>query len=69
MARTDCVLDGLDAIGKALAPVQQKRDSHVAPWDFDHPIRRFAETIRDRLILYFELNQMNHKPKLVAVTG
>jgi uncharacterized protein involved in exopolysaccharide biosynthesis/Mrp family chromosome partitioning ATPase len=62
-------LGGLDAIGKALAPVQQKRDSHVAPWDFDHPIRRFAETIRDRLILYFELNQMNHKPKLVAVTG
>ena len=48
---------------------EQKGDSHVAPWDFDHPIRRFAETIRDRLILYFELNRMNHKPKLVAVTG
>ena len=30
---------------------------------------RFAETIRDRLILSFELNGVNHKPKLVAVTG
>ena len=29
----------------------------------------FSEAIRDRLILYFELNRMNHKPKLVAVTG
>jgi polysaccharide biosynthesis transport protein len=32
-------------------------------------LRPFCEAIRDRLGLYFELNGMNHKPKLVAVTG
>jgi uncharacterized protein involved in exopolysaccharide biosynthesis len=32
-------------------------------------LRPFCEAIRDRLGLYFEVNQMTHKPKLVAVTG
>jgi polysaccharide biosynthesis transport protein len=32
-------------------------------------LRPFCEAIRDRLGLFFELNQMTHKPKLVAVTG
>jgi succinoglycan biosynthesis transport protein ExoP len=32
-------------------------------------LRPFCEAIRDRLGLYFEMNQMTHKPKLVAVTG
>jgi hypothetical protein len=32
-------------------------------------LRPFCEAIRDRLGLYFELNGMNHRPKLVAVTG
>ena len=40
----------------------------AAPWDSDHFIRRYSEAIRDRLVLYFEFNQMTHKPKLVAVT-
>ena len=39
------------------------------PWEFDHFIRPFCEAIRDRLILYFEVNRLHHKPKLVAVTG
>ena len=42
---------------------------HAAPWESDHFIRPYSEAIRDRLVLYFELNRMNHKPKLVAVTG
>jgi Mrp family chromosome partitioning ATPase/uncharacterized protein involved in exopolysaccharide biosynthesis len=42
---------------------------HPAPWDSEHFIRPFSEAIRDRLILFFEFNHMNHKPKLVAVTG
>jgi succinoglycan biosynthesis transport protein ExoP len=29
----------------------------------------FAEAIRDRLVLYFELAQMRHRPKLVGITG
>jgi len=40
----------------------------IAPWDSEHFIRPYSEAIRDRLVLYFELNQMVHKPKLVAVT-
>ncbi len=40
-----------------------------APWEIGHFIRPFSDEIRDRLILYFKLNNMTHKPKLVAVTG
>jgi polysaccharide biosynthesis transport protein len=32
-------------------------------------LRPFCEAIRDRLGLFFEVNHMAHKPKLVAVTG
>jgi uncharacterized protein involved in exopolysaccharide biosynthesis len=32
-------------------------------------LRPFCEAIRDRLGLFFDLNHMAHKPKLVAVTG
>jgi polysaccharide biosynthesis transport protein len=32
-------------------------------------LRPFCEAIRDRLGLFFEMNNMAHKPKLVAVTG
>jgi uncharacterized protein involved in exopolysaccharide biosynthesis/Mrp family chromosome partitioning ATPase len=43
--------------------------SETAPWEVGHFIRHYAESIRDRLLLYFQLNGMVHKPKLVAVTG
>jgi uncharacterized protein involved in exopolysaccharide biosynthesis/Mrp family chromosome partitioning ATPase len=47
------------------------KDEHssIAPWDVDHFIRPYSEAIRDRLGLYFKLNGMTHKPKLVGVTG
>ncbi len=41
----------------------------IAPWEVGHFIRPYSEAIRDRLGLYFELNRMTHKPKLVGVTG
>lgn len=41
----------------------------TAPWELDHFIRPYTEAIRDRLGLYFKLNGMTHKPKLVGVTG
>ena len=34
-----------------------------------HPLRRFYEGLRDRLIVYFETRNLNHNPKLVAVTS
>ena len=41
----------------------------LAPWEEGHFIRPFSEAIRDRLVLFFKLNNMTHKPKMVAVTG
>jgi len=41
----------------------------IAPWDSGHFIRPYAEAIRDRLGLYFELHGVTHKPKLVGFTG
>jgi len=40
-----------------------------APWDPNHSIRPHAEAIRDRLGLFFEVNGIDHKPKMIAVTG
>jgi len=34
-----------------------------------NPLQPFHETLRDRLIAYFESINLTHKPKLVAVTG
>jgi uncharacterized protein involved in exopolysaccharide biosynthesis/Mrp family chromosome partitioning ATPase len=41
----------------------------LAPWDQLHELRPFAEGLRERVITYFEVRNVNHKPKLVAVTG
>jgi uncharacterized protein involved in exopolysaccharide biosynthesis/Mrp family chromosome partitioning ATPase len=46
-----------------------RRHTKLAPWDADHFIRPYCDAIRDRLGLYFELNHLTHKPKLVGVTG
>jgi uncharacterized protein involved in exopolysaccharide biosynthesis len=52
--------------------VDDKKTSGVtalAPWDRQHPLRPFYEGLRDRLMVYFEVKNLNHKPKLVAVTS
>ena len=41
----------------------------LAPWEAGHFVRPYCDAIRDRLGLYFELNHLTHKPKLVGVTG
>ena len=43
--------------------------SNLAPWDASHFMRPYCDAIRDRLGLYFELNKLTHKPKLVGVAG
>jgi uncharacterized protein involved in exopolysaccharide biosynthesis/Mrp family chromosome partitioning ATPase len=55
--------------GRALAVVGGKERAEIPPWEPTHFIRPYAAAIRDRLGLYFELNQVTHKPKLVGVTG
>src|SRR5215813_13256322 len=44
-----------------------RRRAKLAPWDSDHFVRPYCDAIRDRLGLYFELNHLTHKPKLVGV--
>jgi uncharacterized protein involved in exopolysaccharide biosynthesis/Mrp family chromosome partitioning ATPase len=46
-----------------------RRNPKLAPWESGHFIRPYCDAIRDRLGLYFELNHLTHKPKLVGVTG
>lgn len=42
----------------------------IQPWSPGHHMQAFAEGLRERLITYFEVNNLNaKKPKLVAVTG
>lgn len=41
----------------------------LVPKEVMHPLQPFHETLRDRLIAYFESINLTHKPKLVAVTG
>jgi Mrp family chromosome partitioning ATPase len=44
-------------------------NGQLAAWEAGHPLHAFHETLRDRLISYFESVNLTHKPKLVAVTG
>lgn len=43
--------------------------NQVVSWSPDHELRAYYEGLRDRLVTYFEIRNMTHKPKLVAVTS
>src|SRR5262245_4248936 len=51
------------------ALVTSRHRRKLAPWEPGHFIRPYCDAIRDRLGLYFELNHLTHKPKLVGVAG
>jgi uncharacterized protein involved in exopolysaccharide biosynthesis/Mrp family chromosome partitioning ATPase len=59
--------NGSQANAGALA--KRPHRSKLAPWETGHFMRPYCDAIRDRLGLYFELNHLTHKPKLVGVTG
>ena len=65
-ARPGLALPGGGSEGVALAPARQEP---VAPGDENQVWRPFHETLRDRLIAYFEMLNLTHKPKLVALTS
>jgi polysaccharide biosynthesis transport protein len=44
-------------------------NGQMAAWDERHELRPFFDTLRDRLMTYFEMINLTHKPKLVAVTS
>jgi Mrp family chromosome partitioning ATPase/uncharacterized coiled-coil protein SlyX len=52
--------------GGELAPV---RNGPPALWNEKLGLRPFHDTLRDRLVAHFEMNNLTHKPKLVAVTS
>jgi uncharacterized protein involved in exopolysaccharide biosynthesis len=45
------------------------RNPKLAPWESGHFIRPYCDAIRDRFGLYFELNHLTRKPKLIGVTS
>jgi uncharacterized protein involved in exopolysaccharide biosynthesis/Mrp family chromosome partitioning ATPase len=47
----------------------ERPNPKLAPWEAGHFIRPYCDAIRDRLGLYFELNHLTHKPKLVGIAG
>jgi Mrp family chromosome partitioning ATPase/uncharacterized protein involved in exopolysaccharide biosynthesis len=53
----------------ASPPPSPSGNGHIAPWEQRHALRPFFETLRDRLMTYFEVINLTHKPKLVAVTS
>lgn len=50
-------------------PVPAPLSTSIPPWDPRHALRPFYDTLRDRLITYFEVKNLTHKPKLVALTS
>ena len=46
-----------------------KRHEAIASWSRQHPLHRFCEGLRDRLIVHFDVKGVTHNPKLVAVTS
>ncbi len=57
---------GLPAISEDQDYEIAEEDDHNRP---EHFILPYSETIRDRIVFNFEVNNVTHKPKLVAVTG
>ncbi|MCW1886368.1 Wzz/FepE/Etk N-terminal domain-containing protein [Luteolibacter flavescens] len=65
--------DGSEANGgegqKMLPAVRTPNGIPGFPGRTDHFIHPYSEAIRDRIVFNFQINNMTHKPKLMAVTG
>lgn len=47
----------------------QSGNGEITPWDVDHPLHNYFEALRDKVIGYFESKNLQHKPKLIGLTG
>jgi len=56
--------EGGDSVG-----TQGGKQRDRSPWQVSNAIRPYCDALRDRLIMYFQLKNIHHKPKLVAVTS
>jgi succinoglycan biosynthesis transport protein ExoP len=48
---------------------QPATNGELSAWDPRHLLRPYSEALRDRMITYFEIKNLTHKPKLIAVTA
>jgi polysaccharide biosynthesis transport protein len=55
--------------GSALPALRDVNGFHALPGKTDHFIHPYSEAIRDRIVFNFQINNMTHKPKMMAVTG
>jgi len=51
------------------AGTDASENTALGPWNRQHPVRPFCDGLRDRLIVHFEVKNVTHNPKLVAVTS
>jgi uncharacterized protein involved in exopolysaccharide biosynthesis len=66
------LLKGQEAAAPAAVSDESSEPSHgseVAPWNGTPALHHFYEALRDRLIVDFEVRNLTHKPKLLAVTS
>ncbi|NOS70742.1 MAG: hypothetical protein HOP33_12520 [Verrucomicrobia bacterium] len=66
-SRTVAVVEGKSKEQKE--PKEQDAKLALAPWRPDHHLQSQIEGLRERVITYFEVHNLNHKPKLVALTA
>ena len=50
-------------------PASSSELTGPGPWRSNPVMQPFFEALRDRLITHFEIKEVNHKPKLVAITS
>lgn len=50
-------------------PTPESGSQGMETWSPKLPLRPFYEALRDRLVMYFEVRGITHKPKLIAVTS
>ncbi len=57
------------ALMRAEGGLPDVQTEEVPPWDPRHKLHKFYSGLRDRLIVNFEVRNLNHNPKLVGVTS
>lgn len=60
---------GSSAMTEGEADKSDNTTTKVVPWDTNHHLRLFFEALRNHLVTDFEVNNLHHKPKLIAVTA
>lgn len=66
---SDAALDVPTDSGRIILPPDQESGIYPADRAGEHFIAPYAAAIHDRIIFNFQVNNITHKPKLVALTG